>query len=195
MPLFNQLMVHRRLLYDDNRGVVEPLNEPGISQGDAGLVVRGTHRLGLDPSDIASKARRSAAQDVSLFGPLVAFAGTAGITPQAWASAHRTTFSGLLPAGLPDNVHLLTTHSTGPGTLLLRLAHIYALGEDAVLSANVTVSLGDIFDSLVLTGAEEMTLPASLPLPNGLRGDSWASAGFPVTLGPMQVRTFRCTIG
>ena len=185
-------MVHRRLLYDDNRGVNEPLDEPGLGWKGSGLVVRGTHRFGLDPTAIAAAARRSATQDVSLFGPLFTFASTAGETPQAWASSHRTTFSGLA-APLPPNVHLLTAQSTGPGKLLVRLAHLYAVGEDPVLSGNVTVALGGLFQGLAVVGADEMTLPASLPAVNGLRGESWAAAGFPVTLGPLQVRTFQCS--
>lgn len=191
-PSCVQLMVHRRLLYDDNRGVNEPLNEPGVAWGGGGLNVRGTHRLGLDPVKSAAAARRGAAQDVSLFGPLFAFADTDGATPLAWANAHRTTFSGVA-SPLPPNVHLLTTHSTGPGSLLVRLAHIFAAGEDTTLSANVTVALGGLFSGLAVTDAVETTLPASLPAASGLRGVAWAAAGFPVTLGPMEVRTFNCT--
>ena len=38
--------VHRRLLYDDSRGVREPLNEPGIN--GKGLIIRGKYLLILD---------------------------------------------------------------------------------------------------------------------------------------------------
>jgi hypothetical protein len=186
-------MVHRRLLYDDNRGVGEPLNEPGRGWGGGGLVVRGMHRLALDPVPDAAAARRTAAQDVSLFGPLLAFASTNGATPAEWAAAHRPTFSGLA-APLPPNVHLLTAQSTGPGQLLVRLAHLFAVGEGGPLSGNVTVPLGSLFSGLSVTNAEETTLPASLPLPGGLRGAEWAAIGFPVPLSAMQIRTFRCTV-
>lgn len=40
------LMVHRRLTVDDNRGLVEPLTEPG--QFGDGLMVRGKHLIFLD---------------------------------------------------------------------------------------------------------------------------------------------------
>ena len=39
-------MVHRRLLYDDSRGVREPLNETAFGEG---LVVRGKHFLIVEP--------------------------------------------------------------------------------------------------------------------------------------------------
>jgi hypothetical protein len=43
-----ELMLHRRLLYDDRRGVAEPLNETACGCQDCacdGLIVRGTHLL------------------------------------------------------------------------------------------------------------------------------------------------------
>ncbi|CAF4450868.1 unnamed protein product, partial [Adineta steineri] len=40
-----ELMIHRRLLYDDNLGVGEALNESAFGQG---LVIRGKHFLNID---------------------------------------------------------------------------------------------------------------------------------------------------
>ena len=83
-----ELMVHRRLLCDDNRGVAEPLNETqGISPYDwidgkgqshhepyrigKGLVVRGKHYLFVSPPSSAARAYR-ALQDQIYYEPVVA---------------------------------------------------------------------------------------------------------------------------
>lgn len=45
---FNLLQLHRRLLYDDNKGVSEPLDEIQFGEG---LVTRGTHIVQLSGSE------------------------------------------------------------------------------------------------------------------------------------------------
>jgi hypothetical protein len=83
-----EIMIHRRLLCDDNRGVAEPLNETqGISPYDwvdkeghthhdpyrigKGLVVRGKHHIFVSPPDSAARAYRTL-QDQIYFEAVVA---------------------------------------------------------------------------------------------------------------------------
>ncbi|XP_072528049.1 lysosomal alpha-mannosidase isoform X1 [Salminus brasiliensis] len=65
-----EIMLHRRLLRDDYRGVGEPLSEPG--QFGDGLIVRGRLLLTLTPPDTAANAHRPLAQGMVL-QPLLSF--------------------------------------------------------------------------------------------------------------------------
>ena len=58
-----ELMIHRRLLFDDAFGVGEPLNENAFGQG---LVVRGKHWLQYESQGFvqASKRHRFKAQEI-----------------------------------------------------------------------------------------------------------------------------------
>ena len=200
-----ELMVHRRLQHDDNRGVGEPLNETGLD--GAGLIVRSVHRVALAPAAGAGAALRAAA-GAALFHPVLSFAPLA-TAPAAWAAAHATTFSGL-NASLPANVGLVTVQSLAPGTLLVRVAHLFAAGEDATLSAPATVALGRVFAKLSVTAATEMTLPGTIPLANAPVSTFTTTDGkvvtlpvvdpapvgpdFAVTVSAMQIKTYRLTV-
>lgn len=72
-----QLLVHRRLLYDDNFGVDEALNEPGLSWDGSGLIVRGTHRLTVS-SAAATPAAQKNLQQEAMYPPRSSFAGFSG---------------------------------------------------------------------------------------------------------------------
>lgn len=63
--------LHRRLLYDDVRGVGEPLNETSDIYPE-GLVVRGRLLLSLSPPATAADTHRPLAQEVVL-QPLISF--------------------------------------------------------------------------------------------------------------------------
>lgn len=56
-----ELMVHRRLLYDDAFGVDEALMEPGYGEG---LVVRGAHYLILSNKDTSAKKVRTLVHEI-----------------------------------------------------------------------------------------------------------------------------------
>ena len=198
-------MVHRRLLADDNRGVGEALNETGLS--GLGLVVRGRHWVTQDAvGGGAGRALRALAA-ASLFKPLWAaapFTGGAG----AWAAAGALGAYSGLRAPLPPNLHLVTVHAQSPRALLLRVAHMFAVGEDSALSAPASLDLRTLFAGFNITSAEETILPGTEPLSAApsttysvIGGGSVtlpvvppapAGPGLTVTLSAMQIRTFRC---
>ncbi|KAK7930611.1 hypothetical protein WMY93_007006 [Mugilogobius chulae] len=66
-----EIMLHRRLLYDDVRGVAEPLNETSDLFPE-GLVVRGSLLLSLDPPKSAADKHRPLGQEMVL-QPLLSF--------------------------------------------------------------------------------------------------------------------------
>lgn len=198
------------MLKDDGRGVGEPLNETGVD--GHGLVVRGRHWLSVAPGASAARSYRARLQSGLLGTGMLAVAPlTSGETPAGWVSKYKSGASALAAAsGLPPNVHLVTLQSQGPKSLLVRLAHLYEVGEDAVMSANVTVGLANLVAGVTITSATELTLLASVPLasvkPVSYLIDGQASpvtlpivppipggGDLSVTLGPMQIRTFLCT--
>uniref|UniRef100_A0A8C9Z7W3 Alpha-mannosidase n=1 Tax=Sander lucioperca TaxID=283035 RepID=A0A8C9Z7W3_SANLU len=189
-----EIMLHRRLLYDDVRGVGEPLNE---SSGvfPEGLVVRGCLRLSLDRPPSAADAHRPLAQQVVL-QPLLTFTD---------GDLHPNTqleFSGL-QAALPPAVHLLTLTQWDKDSVLLRLEHQFQSQESKVNSHPVTVNLQKLFSTLEVLGVSELNLSANQwkddmtrfhwtpqtdekPLLKTFRDSSvWE-----VTLRPMEIRTF-----
>jgi hypothetical protein len=198
-----ELLIHRRLLADDQRGVGEPLNETGIT--GMGLIVRGLHRIGLAPTagGVAASLRRAAMLDVSLFPPLFRYCAQVDCPSVVPLSPQ------VLEQQLPDNLHLLTFQHVSIGTVLVRLAHLFEVNEHPVLSQNVTVNLGALF-TIPLINCTEMTLPGAQALDTsqrstfhftsskGVENSVTAPASVLemdelVTLSPMQVRTWICS--
>jgi len=203
-----ELMVHRRLQHDDDRGVGQPLNETGVD--GLGLTIRGLHRLQLSTAATARRDVRFAMADAT-FRPLTTFAPVTG-PAIAWGLSFTSEYSGLT-APLPPNLQVLTAHAQDANTLLLRLAHNFEVGEDATYSANATVSLSSLFAPFTITSVVETDLSGATPLAElpryTLRGDDGsvsehpvlpepmgvdAEGGITVTLTPMQIRTFFATI-
>ncbi|XP_062292629.1 lysosomal alpha-mannosidase [Scomber scombrus] len=189
-----EIMLHRRLLYDDVRGVGEPLNETSHIF-PKGLVVRGRLLLSLERPPAAADTHRPLAQEVVL-QPLLTFTN---------GELHPNTkleFSGL-QAALPPAVHLLTLSQWDKDLVLLRLEHQFQSWESKVNSQPVTVNLQKLFSTLEVLGASELNLSANQwkddmtryewmaqtgadPLPK----NSEAYATWEVTLKPMEIRTF-----
>ncbi len=80
-----EIMVHRRLLYDDAFGVGEPLNEMAYGRG---LVVRGTHYLIFSGKSDAARLTRSLGQELYK-QPQISFIATS-LSFSDWRSRYKT---------------------------------------------------------------------------------------------------------
>ncbi|XP_036045066.1 lysosomal alpha-mannosidase-like [Onychomys torridus] len=191
-----ELMVHRRLLVDDERGLAEPLLDSGT-----GKIVRGRHLVLLSSvSDAAERHRLLVEKEV--LAPQLVLAQGVGSPYYSWA-APRMQFSGLR-RDLPPQVHLLTLARWGPKLLLLRLEHQFAVTEDSGghLRSPVTLNLQNLFQAFTITDLQETTLAANQPLSKASRLKWKTNTGpisYPapskldptsVTLQPMEIRTF-----
>ena len=193
-------MVHRRLVKDDARGVGEPLNKEG-----SGLWVRGRHLVLLDKKETAA-ARHRLQAEMEVLAPQVVLAQGGGARYRL-EKAPRTQFSGLRRE-LPPSVRLLTLARWGPETLLLRLEHQFAVGEDSGrnLSSPVTLDLTNLFSAFTITNLRETTLAANQLLAYASRLQ-WTTDTGPtphpspsrpvsatITLQPMEIRTFLASV-
>ncbi|GAB4847368.1 hypothetical protein Ancab_026426 [Ancistrocladus abbreviatus] len=154
-----ELMLHRRLLNDDSRGVGEALNETVCAGGKCmGLTVQGKFYFRIDPLGEGAKWRRSAGQEI--YSPfLLAFSEQDG---DEWLNSHVPTFSGIDPSyTLPENVALLTLQELEDGKVLLRLAHLYEVGEDKDHSVMASVELKKLFRSKKIGKVTETSLSAN----------------------------------
>ena len=157
-----ELMVHRRVLVDDHRGVQEPLNETMCGCNDinanpgamgahgheadggcecAGLTMRGVAYIVVDNIAPAHAIRRKLVEQLN-FPPTLAFASSAaGMAP---------TFSAV-GAALPENVKLMTLTNnyaeTHGGMLLMRIAHMYQVDEHPTLAQPVEVDFSKVCPS------------------------------------------------
>ncbi|KAI7795198.1 lysosomal alpha-mannosidase [Triplophysa rosa] len=188
-----EIMLHRRLLHDDFRGVGEPLSEPG--EFNDGLVVRGRLLLTLTPPDQAADTHRPLAQGMVL-QPLLSFQDG---TP---STNSKLEFSGL-QAALPLAVHLLTLSQWDKDSILIRLEHQYEAKESKTYSQPVTVNLQKLFSAFKVLGASEMSLGAN-QWKEDMTRLSWNNemnvkpvpvsdkdpSPWEVTLNPMEIRTF-----
>ncbi|XP_012260438.2 lysosomal alpha-mannosidase isoform X2 [Athalia rosae] len=152
-----ELMLHRRLLHDDAFGVGEALDEKAYGKG---LVVRGRHFVIGGPSSgknayVSLKEKELA---WNLLNPLRVFVSpTNKKTVEEWRERYRMQGSGMAKE-LPSNVRILTLEPWKDGHLLLRLEHIFEVGEDTRFSHPVEVNIKDLFSFFAVTSIRETTL-------------------------------------
>ncbi|ERL87070.1 hypothetical protein D910_04471 [Dendroctonus ponderosae] len=198
-----ELMVHRRDVKDDAKGVGEALND---TEFDQGIVARGQHYLILGPSStLLEQGKTVAAQErilahQKLLQPWVGMAEAGDLTVEALEKLMSKTYSALSKS-LPENVNILTLEPWADYTYLLRLEHIFEKNEDPELSSPVTVNLQELFSGFVVRKAVETTLGANRELAGLKTKYDWSYkgtykyakqslAGLDVTLQPMDIKTF-----
>jgi len=201
-----ELMLHRRLLHDDSRGVGEALNEEVCALKECkGLTVQGKFYIRIDPLGDGAKWRRTFGQEI--YSPLLlAFTELDGSN---WTNSHVPTFSGIDPTySLPNNIAVITLQELESGRVLLRLAHLYETGEDSDYSEMTSVELKLLFPTKKIQKATEMNLSAnqeraemetkrlawkiegSSDEAKVVRGGPVDPVKLVVELAPMEIRTF-----
>ena len=195
-----ELMVHRRTLVDDKRGVGEPINETG--QFGDGLIIRGKHYLILKP--VKDIRHRSLGEEI-MMSPTMAFSGDIEHTASGLAMFNYSA----LTKELPFQIHLLTfSHDNSSGnTLLLRFEHMYENTEE---NSTATISLTNLFADFTIVSVVELGLGANVKLSdisrlhfttnNAENSRDWSQVyeppmgeGLMFEIGPMQIKTFSAT--
>ncbi|KAM1014842.1 hypothetical protein ACFX14_044776 [Malus domestica] len=201
-----ELMLHRRLLHDDTRGVGEVLNETVcIPEKCEGLTIQGKFYVRIDNLGEGAKWRRTLGQEIN--SPLLL-----AFTEQDendWVNSHALTFSGIDPSyALPNNTAVITLQELENREVLLRLAHLYEIGEDKDYSVLANVELKKLFPTKKISKVTEMSLSANQERSEMekrrlvwkvegsdqefkvVRGGPVDPAKLVVELAPMEIRTF-----
>ncbi|KAE9614590.1 hypothetical protein Lal_00012122 [Lupinus albus] len=201
-----ELMLHRRILHDDGRGVGEELDEQVCLNNITceGLTVRGNYYISIDKIGEGSRWRRTTGQEI--YSPiLLAFSHE---NLENWKSSHLSKGTLMDPNyNLPPNVALITLQELDDGIVLLRLAHLYEISEDAEYSTLAKVELKKLFATKTINELKEVNLSANQEKSKMrkmiwkvegdkgqetqvVKGGPVNSPGYVLELGPMEIRTF-----
>ena len=217
-----ELMLHRRLLCQDGCAF-ENLNETDGARYDndgnlverlgRGLIVTGKHTLIMGaPGTVLQEARREQQRLYAALHPVIASnrALSAVETGEVQARVGRVSF---LRTELPVNVELMTLQVLFDGSILLRLAHSFAVNENSTLAAPVEVDLSVLFVQPIktirqrtLTANADYKVGAKVRLPyetdREVSEEEWERVDamhrglqddLTITLHPMQIVSFQLT--
>jgi lysosomal alpha-mannosidase len=156
--------LHRRLLFDDDKGVVEPLDEHAFGNG---LVARGKHVIQFNSDEEKAVTAHRLRTLETVYHPIITFANTPFDLSQWLTNYNKSVsltisinlvanmfrvvvdfavilFTNLqfsLADELPQNVHILTLERWRERQVLVRLEHIFQINESSLYSKPVFVNL------------------------------------------------------
>eukprot|EP00759_Apiculatamorpha_spiralis_P005848 PhF_6_TR13441/c0_g1_i1/m.21474/K12311/MAN2B1, LAMAN; lysosomal alpha-mannosidase len=188
-----EMLVHRRLLHDDGRGVGEPLNE------NTRIISRNYFIINDPRMNVTTRetALFTNARPIVMFGK-----------PTNEQNTVTKAVRDVSIKPLPRNVHLLSreyVNHKNPQSydeFIVRVQHLYAIDDDATYSQPVDVTLDDLFSTRKIQSVVEMDLNGVRTL-DSVNRYTWMTYGGPikarggaplkgnvVTLEPMEIRTF-----
>ncbi|KAJ2941874.1 hypothetical protein O0L34_g10688 [Tuta absoluta] len=193
-----EVMLHRRLVKDDHKGVGEPLNETVLN--GVGLVVRGKHRVVLTetkPEDNVIEKKNVIQVDME---PQVFISNANTLSLQDWLKL-KNCHNWANP--LPDGLNLLTLEPWSDNSLLLRIENYLELSDKD--ESTLELDLNKFFKNIKLTSLKETTLAANRWLKD-VNQWSWKTQtdfdeiqskkenvpddGFKIKIKAKQIRTF-----
>ncbi|KAJ8675164.1 hypothetical protein QAD02_010950 [Eretmocerus hayati] len=198
-----ELMVHRALLLDDNKGVAEALDEHAYGEG---VVVRGQHFVTAgdfrDKDELILREKELAIQ--ASLKPWI-FITPTQMSFTEWKETYEMKSDDWIRS-TPPNVRILTLEPWKDGSVLLRLEHFFEKNEASKYSGLAKVELRELFAGFIVNSVEEMSLGANQriedvqrmkwrssigELRNNMRNRFLHSTNSTlVRLEPMQIKTF-----
>jgi hypothetical protein len=162
-----EVMLHRRLLTDDAKGVDQHLNETETfvnpltkKEVTTGLIVRGNLYINVDTAADGMQSVRTRSEK-QFFEPLVAFRASKSSSNDVGAKD-----PWLQVKEFPENVGLHTLEELSKECVFTRLLHLYSIDEHTKLSQTVTVDFSDLFTvkNNYISSVTEQNLAGTAPV-------------------------------
>jgi len=170
-----EVMIHRNPDMSDDFG-------PGLTDTD---VVFPTLRVLVDIQQNSNAQLHK--QSYWLNFPVVVFTAPT-TTASDWIKRYKTSAQ-FLTSALPNNIHLLSLNALDATSnkVILRLTHLFAIGEAGVFSQPVILDLSNLFAHVKITSLVETTLTANKIIDN--------PKNTTITISPKEIRTFIVGLG